>query len=1473
MKKFFLLAIIFLFVTSINIFPQTQIGEGKVSGVWNKEGSPYIVNGNISIERFQTLTIEPGVVVKFAENTGLLAYGRLIAVGTCTDSIRFTAIDTSKGWGGVNFLYQDGQPIQGSEIAFSVFSYGKKDVKPTSDTTLFYKSFGGAIAIIKTSKVEIKNSGFYDNASYDGGALYVYNSTPTIINSTFRKNRNFYRLNMDDSGGALKLLKSAAKIYQCEFSSNNTVSGGAALSVKLSPNAVLKYLKLNNNIASNSSSAIYISFSYPIEFTNSEIIGNSGGTAIEIQNGTGNNTDLINIRISENQCDYQSVFYANGSINLFNCIIDHNVIGSYYDMIYSTSGHLALTNTVVADNAVEHDFGLSYSNLYIMNSIILATMPEHVDVGKDWDIYIEYSILIPNRYQDIDRGDGVISEDPKFLHRELGNYHLNTDSPAIDAGNPDPQYNDVKGGFGTSRNDMGAYGGEYASWKEKPVADFSASVTKGVTSKAIQFCNQSIGARDYYWDFNNDGIIDSHQENPQYAYTNPGTYSVKLIVSYTSSFADTLIRENYIKISQNHVSGDVSGTWDVDTIFVDGDITVPMGKTLTINPGTVVYFTGWYKFDVNGQLIAEGTEDKNIIFDAPQGVVWHGIRFYYTDVNSQPVSKVNYCRFTKAGGGTWTNPGWPALFFVHSTASVSNSKVFNSFGMSLINSGGNISNSEFKNVSSVYIDSSSTTTFSNCHFDSTSISIRNSSPKIDSSLIENSWNGSGVVGIYGYFASPEISNTIIKNNTGGVYFVNSNPAFKFVTFEDNQTGSNGGGGYFENSNAVFTNVIVKGNTGGQYGGGLYFKAPNAGNSYSAILKNCLIVQNTISNSSNPGSGAVFVGKYTGEFTNCTIADNAASSWAGVKTDSYSKAYLNNSIVWNNGSDLDFQAGGFYTYSIIQGNYVGQDTATTNLDNADPLFRDAANGDYHLQSTYCGYNSNSPGIDTGDPAISDFVLDCTTAGLATQASDIGAYGGADNWWDRTVTSPPCYYFGEVSGIWDCDTIHVIGDILIPQDKTLEITENVKKVIFTGPYQIKVEGTLLAHGPEDGFNGLSGNYISFTGSAWHGIYFNNLNGTGQAPSVITNCRFDNADKMDITYQGGGAIAIYNSDSVIVKHSVFYKNTAKYGGAMYVENSDVVIEDCYFANNGYYTNSIQTEAGGALFIKDSNPFLRKLQLIKNKSTNGGGAIEFVNSSPVLSNILAVKNLTEGFGGAFRLANGASPKFVNATVADNSASHGGALYLNSGSTPEIINSIFYGNSKPEFYLGGGTPTVTYSLVDSASSEAYFGVGCLDENPQFKMTVGNYYYLSTMACSDGVNSPAIDAGHPDSIDAVIDCKQGLGTVRADMGYYGGRYSIVPTAVENEREENIPTKYSLEQNYPNPFNPSTTIRFSLPKAGMVILKVYNILGEEVATLINKEMNAGFHSVSFDALNMASGLYLYRISSGDFVDVKKMLLLK
>jgi hypothetical protein len=112
-----------------------------------------------------------------------------------------------------------------------------------------------------------------------------------------------------------------------------------------------------------------------------------------------------------------------------------------------------------------------------------------------------------------------------------------------------------------------------------------------------------------------------------------------------------------------------------------------------------------------------------------------------------------------------------------------------------------------------------------------------------------------------------------------------------------------------------------------------------------------------------------------------------------------------------------------------------------------------------------------------------------------------------------------------------------------------------------------------------------------------------------------------------------------------------------------------------------------------------------------------------------------------------------------------------------------------------------------------------------------------------------------------------VGTVGFDTVTWCPPNGVVPIASE------VPKEFRLEQNYPNPFNPTTTIKFSLPKEGYVEIKLYDVLGKEVATLVKDPYKAGVYSVTFDGSRLASGVYFYRIEAGDFRAVKKMVLIK
>lgn len=110
-------------------------------------------------------------------------------------------------------------------------------------------------------------------------------------------------------------------------------------------------------------------------------------------------------------------------------------------------------------------------------------------------------------------------------------------------------------------------------------------------------------------------------------------------------------------------------------------------------------------------------------------------------------------------------------------------------------------------------------------------------------------------------------------------------------------------------------------------------------------------------------------------------------------------------------------------------------------------------------------------------------------------------------------------------------------------------------------------------------------------------------------------------------------------------------------------------------------------------------------------------------------------------------------------------------------------------------------------------------------------------------------------------------------GSFGPNMLQNPNGIANLTKPIIPKEYLLEQNYPNPFNPATLIRYGMPKAGLVRISVYDILGQEINQLVNEYKEAGYYDVRFDGSNLPSGIYVYKIVSSDFIDTKKMVLIK
>jgi len=161
------------------------------------------------------------------------------------------------------------------------------------------------------------------------------------------------------------------------------------------------------------------------------------------------------------------------------------------------------------------------------------------------------------------------------------------------------------------------------------------------------------------------------------------------------------------------------------------------------------------------------------------------------------------------------------------------------------------------------------------------------------------------------------------------------------------------------------------------------------------------------------------------------------------------------------------------------------------------------------------------------------------------------------------------------------------------------------------------------------------------------------------------------------------------------------------------------------------------------------------------------------------------------------------------------------------------------------------FFTVSAASTAQTISIDFIDESEAIDYDGGTVYKMTKAQLSNDDGKGTVD---PDVVSGGIDVQ-------------------IRTAVIDGDESMIPTSFALAQNYPNPFNPSTTIEFSLPSASEVKLEIFNVLGQNVATLADGTLSAGNHQFEFDASNQPSGIYFYRLIHQNGSDTKKMVLVK
>ena len=371
--------------------------------------------------------------------------------------------------------------------------------------------------------------------------------------------------------------------------------------------------------------------------------------------------------------------------------------------------------------------------------------------------------------------------------------------------------------------------------------------------------------------------------------------------------------------------------------------------------------------------------------------------------------------------------------------------------------------------------------------------------------------------------------------------------------------------------------------------------------------------------------------------------------------------------------------------------------------------------------------------------------------------------------------------------------------------------------------------------------------------------NFTGGGIGASTIGGFTITNCTIVNNTAQYGGGIELSPatgvSNNLIIKNTIVANNTANAGDG----SDDLDLFQGSFVDNGYnifeqshITSAFGSISGNTITGNQTNLFGTGISATPspaiNNSVNGTMTIKTISGSVAIN---AGNNSTNG--------SVSIPATDQRGAGRNGAPDIGAYeyWTDAGSLPVELNSFTASNVDNTINLKWQTATevnnygfeVQKMSENSGSSpcsvEAWEKIGFIKGNGTSN-NVNKYSFVDKTASGTAL-------------------KYRLKQIDNDGQF---QYSKV---VEVSLEQ--PVDYSLSQNFPNPFNPSTEISYSIPKSNNVELKVYNSIGKEVATLVNGMQEAGNHKVQFNSSNLSSGIYFYRLTSGNFTQIKKMILIK
>jgi predicted outer membrane repeat protein len=628
--------------------------------------------------------------------------------------------------------------------------------------------------------------------------------------------------------------------------------------------------------------------------------------------------------------------------------------------------------------------------------------------------------------------------------------------------------------------------------------------------------------------------------------------------------------------------------------------------------------------------------------------------------------------------------------------------------------------------------------------------------------------------------------------------------------------------------------------------------------------------------------------------NCIIDSCQANGDGGAMHCYYSSPIISSCVISNNSSNDD--GGGIYAY---ESNITITDSEFTNNWASDwgGGFVCLYSNPIIIGNTFIGNSTNNDGGALGiDVSPSGIIADnlITYNMVDDQGAGIICWGSSPEITGNIISSN--FAAGSAGGICSkVDSAPIINGNVIVDNATSQTGGGIS--CFTNGNTIE--------------NNIISNNTSFYQGG--GIYCSgSLN--------IIDGNFISGNTVRGGYYGGGLYINSGSDHVVANNTVGY-NFAANGGGVYVSYAS----NLDMKGNSVAHNTASGQCGGVYLYGGSGAFYKNT--VRDNSSTAGGGLQFQTGSFIITNLIVRGNTPSQITGSapaitYSDIEGGFPGTGNidedplfATVAQPfsellcgspciDSGDPDPMYLDPDTTRSDMGACFYDQSVPVRMLAtpydapnlipaaGGDFELKLTLSNHTNSQQPVLIYCditLPDGSIYGPVIGPINY--TAAPNSNISRirtqsvPAVAPlgvyhynayavmGTDTSMSSFIFGKLGVSDDDNTSGWSNSGDSFEGPISYTKLIANQPTEFSLEQNHPNPFNPVTTIGFTLPKAGMTKLTIFDLQGRRIASLIDDWYPAGDHEVVFDGSNFPSGIYLYRLEAGDFTASGKMVLLK